>query len=186
MALYSSRVRYSHVAVTFHWVIALLIFTLFPLGLYMAAQDINPQVLKLYSLHKSLGITVLTLAVLRIAWRLFNPPPPLPSAMPMIQKIASYVVHGLLYLGMLAIPLTGWAASSSAGFAVAPFGLFTLPNIAPKDHDLHELMGELHEIFAYLVMALVVLHLAAALYHQFVQKDNLLARMSFFGPSRIG
>jgi len=95
-------------------------------------------------------------------------------------------VHGLLYVGMIAIPMAGWLGSSAAGFSVSPFGLFTLPDLVGKDKALSKEMFELHEVFAFIVMGLVVFHIGAALYHQFVQKDNLLARMSLFGQSRLG
>lgn len=163
-----------------------MIFGLFPVGLWMSSQEISPQILTIYGLHKAGGITVLALALFRIAWRLFNPAPPLPPGMPLAQKIASHVVHGLLYVGMIAIPMAGWLGSSAAGFSVSPFGLFTLPDLVGKDKALSKEMFELHEVFAFIVMGLVVFHIGAALYHQFVQKDNLLARMSLFGQSRLG
>lgn len=183
MAHSLSTKRYTTIGIALHWLIALLIFGLFPVGLWMTSQEINPDVLKVYALHKSTGIVVLALGLLRIVWRLFNPAPPLPVGMPPLQKIAAQAVHVLLYVGMIAVPLCGWLGSSAAGFSVSPYGLFTLPDLVAKSKPLMKQMFELHELFAYILMGLVLLHILATVYHQFVQKDNLLARMSFFGPS---
>lgn len=187
MAHSLSTKRYSTVGIALHWLIALLIFGLFPVGLWMTSQEMSPDLAKVYALHKSTGITVLALGLFRIVWRLFNPAPPLPAGMPPLQKIAAHATHGLLYVGMIAVPLCGWLGSSAAGRSVSPFGLFTLPDLVGKDKALVKQMFELHELFAYVLMALVLLHILATVYHQLIQKDNLIARMSFFGPSsRIG
>lgn len=168
--------RYSRTAIVLHWLIALMIFTSFPLGVYMVELPLSPRKLQLYSYHKWLGITILTLVLVRIGWRLAHRPPPMP-AMPRWQALAAHGIHGLLYLLMVAVPLSGWLMSSALGFQVVWFGVLPLPDLVGKDKALGELLKAVHLTLNVSLLTLVVVHLGAALQHQFLLRDGLLQRM---------
>lgn len=176
-----SAARYSLTAMLLHWVLGAALVAIFALGLYMADLPFSPQRLKLYSWHKWAGVTVLALAVVRLVWRITHRPPALPrameAAMPAWQKVAHHGTHHALYLLFFAVPLIGWAYSSAAGFPVVFLGLVQLPDFVPADKALAALIKPWHEISAFAMAALVVLHVAAALKHQLIDRDNLIARM---------
>jgi cytochrome b561 len=176
--------RYSRTAIALHWLIALMIFTSIPLGLYMVGLPLSPRKLQLYSYHKWLGITILTLVLVRIAWRLAHRPPPMP-AMSRWQTLAAHATHALLYLLMVAVPLSGWLMSSALGFQVVWFGVLPLPDLVGKDKQLGELLKTVHLALNAGLGALLVVHLGAALQHQFLLRDGLLLRM-LPRPSRRG
>lgn len=173
--------RYTSTAIALHWLVALLIFAAFPLGVYMHELSLSPTKLQLYSYHKWLGITVLLLAVLRVIWRATHKAPALPDNLPRWQLLASHATHQLLYVLMLAVPLSGWLMSSAKGFKTVWFGVLPLPDLVGKDKALGELLGNVHTSLNYLLLALVVLHVVAALKHHFVDKDGVLLRMSWKG-----
>jgi len=172
----SPAARYSPVAMALHWLLALAIIGSFSVGLYMADLPFSPMRLKLYNWHKWAGITILTLSALRLLWRLTHRPPP-DIPMPAWQARAAHVTHGLLYLFFFAVPLAGWAYSSAAGFPVVWFGVLPLPDFVPKDKALADTLKMLHKFAAYGLGTLVLAHIAAALKHQFIDRDGLLARM---------
>ncbi len=178
MIFRNTQDRYGAVAKGFHWTIGLLILGLLALGLYMANADLAPPVrLPLYFYHKSFGIVVLTLAVLRLGWRFVNARP---AALPQHkswEKILARLVHGFLYVAMLGMPLSGWVMSSAKGYGVSVFGLFTLPNIVPENQAIFRAAANFHETAAYILMGLLVLHVAGALKHHFMDHDNTLRRM---------
>jgi cytochrome b561 len=173
--------RYSNTAIVLHWLVALLIFAAFPLGVYMHDLPLSPIKLQLYSYHKWIGITVLLLAVLRVVWRVTHTPPPLPDSLPRWQKIASDATHQFLYVLLFVVPLSGWLMSSAKGFKTVLFGVLPLPDLVGKDKALGELLANVHANLNYLLLALVVLHIAAALKHHFVDKDGVMLRMSLKG-----
>lgn len=175
----SPVMRYSTPAIVLHWLVALLIFAGFPLGLYMVDLPLSPDKLKLYSYHKWIGITVLLLVAVRVSWRLTHVPPPLPASVAAWQRQASAVVHGLLYLLMIAIPLSGWMMSSAKGFPVVWFGVLQLPDLVGKDKALGDLLAEVHTILNFTLLALVVLHVGAALQHHFIERQPFLQRMGW-------
>lgn len=175
--------RYSTTAIVLHWAIALLIFAAFPLGLYLEDMKPSPTTLKLYSYHKSMGVSVFFLLALRLGWRATHPPPLQPAGMPRWQVIASAAIHHSLYLLMAAIPLSGWLASSAKGFPTVWLGLVQLPDLLGRNKELGELLGGVHGTLNGIMLLLVVLHVAAALKHHFIDKDGLLLRMSPF-PAR--
>ncbi len=168
---------YNGPAIALHWLVALLIPGAFALGLYMTGLELSPTKLKLYSYHKWLGITVLGLIALRLAWRLIGSVPPAMAA-PAWRQRAAALNHGLLYILMFAVPLTGWLMSSAKGFPVVYFGVLPLPDFVGKDEALGEWLVSVHVTLNYVLAALVVLHVAAALMHHFVERDGVLARMS--------
>ena len=190
--------QYSAVAIVLHWAIALAIVALLVAGLWMTDAIKQPEsrnfAFKVYQWHKALGLTVLVLTVVRIGWRLINPPPPLPVSMTRFERVASGVAHAGLYTLMLALPLAGWAmvSSSSLGFPTMIFGLFEWPHI-PMLAGLEDkkpaeaLFKATHKYLAFGAIGLIGLHVGAALKHQFVNRDGVLARMvPGLGRSRLG
>jgi cytochrome b561 len=171
--------RYTAPAVVLHWLAALLIFVAFPLGLSMQELPLSPLKLRLYSYHKWIGITVLLLAGLRVAWRLSHRPPPLPDSIAGWQRRASAAVHGLLYLLILAIPLSGWLMSSAKGFQTVWFGVLPLPDLVGKSRELGELLEDVHAWLNYTLLALVILHVVGAIKHHFIERQSFLQRMGW-------
>jgi len=173
--------RYTATAKLLHWVLALALITALGLGLYMVSLSFSPQRLKLYNWHKWLGVSILVLSLLRLGWRLANKPPALPAAMqaamPRWQHLAHHGTHHALYALFLIVPLLGWAYSSAAGFPIVFLGLIALPDWVAASPELAEMLKPLHQWSAYTLAALIVLHIAAALKHQFIDRDGLLLRM---------
>jgi cytochrome b561 len=173
--------RYSTVAIVLHWLLALSIFGMFAIGIYMSDLPFSPLRLKLYNYHKWAGITFLILSVLRLLWRLVNPPPALPKAiehaMPEWQTKVYHATHYALYALFFAVPLIGWAYSSAAGFPIVLFGVLPLPDFMSVDKEFAKQIKELHELSAFALVGLALLHIGAALKHHFIDKDGLLSRM---------
>ena len=168
--------RYTSTAIALHWLLALAIVGAFGMGLYMSGLPLSPTRLKLYNWHKWAGVTILALSALRLLWRLGHRPPADPP-MPAWQARAAHAVHGLLYLVFFAVPLSGWAYSSAAGFPIVWFGVLPLPDFVPVDKALAEQLKELHALMAWSLALLVLVHVAGALKHQLIDKDGLLLRM---------
>jgi cytochrome b561 len=166
---------YTHTAKALHWLIALMIFAVFPLGLYMHDLKLSPVKLQLYSYHKWAGMTVLLLVIVRLLWRITHRPPAL--SLPRLQQIASNAVHHLLYVLMFAIPLSGWLMSSAKGFQTVLFGILPLPDLLAKDKVLGHTLENVHQSLNYLLLLLVAVHIAAALKHHFIDRDQVLTRM---------
>lgn len=174
--------RYTLTAIGLHWLMALLIFGTFCIGFYMADLPFSPRRLQLYNWHKWAGATILALAALRLLWRLTHRPPAEPP-MPAWQHRAAQATHGLLYLLFFAVPLVGWAYSSSAGFPIVVFGVLPLPDFVPVDKAFAEAIKPWHGWLAYALAALVVLHVLGAVKHQLIDRDGLIGRM-MPSPSR--
>ena len=169
--------RYTNTAILLHWLIALLIFVAFPLGLYMSDLKLSPTKLQLFSYHKWIGITVLVLAVVRVLWRATHKAPALPDSISRLQQIASHIVHGLLYVLLFAVPLSGWLMSSAKGFQTVLFGVLPLPDLVGKDKELGHVLETVHQSLNYILLLLVLLHVAALIKHRFIDKDDILTRM---------
>jgi cytochrome b561 len=168
--------RFGIVAIGFHWLLALAIIGAFCVGFYMADLPFSPGRVKLFNYHKWAGVTILALSALRLLWRLSHrPPADLP--MPAWQAKVAHLTHFLLYVLFFAVPLSGWAYSSAAGFPIVWFGVLPLPDFVPKDKALADILKELHGLLAYGLAALVLAHLAGALKHHFIDRDGLLLRM---------
>ena len=167
--------RYNNVARALHWMIAILIlFNLF-LGF---AHDALPREWKVMPVHKSIGLTVLALTLLRILWRLTHRAPPLPAEMPVWEKGMAHATHFAFHAFMLAMPLTGWIMSSAGNRPLNWFFLFDIPKFAvSKDDAIVGVSGEAHEIMGFVWAALIIVHILAALRHHFILKDNVLRRM---------
>jgi cytochrome b561 len=168
--------RYTRTAMALHWLLALAIVVSFCVGLYMSDLPFSPTRLKLFNWHKWAGITILALSALRLLWRLTHRPPP-EVAMPAWQRRAAQLTHFALYLLFFMVPLVGWAYSSAAGFPVVVFGVIPLPDFAPVDKELAEILKSRHQMLAFALAFVVVLHIAAALKHHFLDRDGLLLRM---------
>ena len=170
------KTRYTCTAIALHWLLGLAILGSFTLGVYMADLPFSPTRLKLYNWHKWAGITILALSALRLVWRLTHRPPA-PPPMPAWQSAAAHAVHWALYALFFAVPLMGWAYSSAAGFPIVVYGVLPLPDFVASDRALAESLKPLHGLLAYTLMAVVLLHAAAALKHHFIDRDGLLNRM---------
>ena len=187
MALRNSDARYGGVAIALHWLVAALVVTQFVLAsLAEAAEESGSLMGQIMWLarHKSVGITILCVAAVRIAWRLANPVPAYPAGMPGWQRVAASGAHWALYGLLFALPLTGWAMSSAANFPVSVFGLFTLPDFVAADDGLKQLLADVHEVLAEALFVLALVHILAALKHQFIDRDGTLARMFGAGGTR--
>lgn len=179
--------RYSTVAIALHWAIAVLLIGQIAGGFYMHGLPDENAAFKfqLYQLHKSFGITILALTVFRLVWRLTHKPPPLPAGMAAWERLAARATHWGFYALLLAIPLLGWLYVSASPFNVPTmlFGVVHLPHLPFFEGaaDRRALAGALmggHELMAKLAIALIVLHVGAALKHHFVNRDDVLARMA--------
>jgi len=168
---------YTRPAITLHWLIALIIFVSFPVGLYMVGLPVSPAKLKIYSYHKWAGVTVLLLALIRVLWRATHAAPPLPASVPPWQQALAGATHLLLYGLMLAIPVSGWLMSSALGFQTVYFGVLPLPDLVAKNKVLGEQLKFVHMFLNYTLAAMVFAHVAAALKHHLVDRDDVLIRM---------
>jgi cytochrome b561 len=179
--------RYTGTAIALHWIIALLIIV--NVGLAWAWPNVaDESVRPLINNHKSIGITLLALVIMRLLWRLTHRPPALADHLKTWEKHAAHTAHILLYVVMFAMPLSGWIMDSAWEKAADNpnfwFGLFEWPRLGfVMDMDVatkksvHDAFGAMHEISAFILYFLVVVHIGGALKHQFLDKDKELARM---------
>jgi cytochrome b561 len=177
MAIRNTVHRWGAVAQLLHWLIVALIITQFTLATLFDDLPASARKLALLARHKSVGITILMLAVLRLLWRSTNPTPPLPATLRPWERRLARLTHALLYLLLFAVPLAGWMMSSARGFPVSWFGFFTLPDLVPKNKALYEVLVTTHGILAWTLGAVAIIHMLAALKHHFVLKDDVLRRM---------
>lgn len=175
MSIRNTENSYGWLAKFFHWVISPLIIVMLIFGFFLdkLSKDFQPTA---YNYHKLTGLLILTLVVLRILWTVINPKPKLPEDTLLWQRIAEHVVQGLMYVSIFMMPLVGWLGASYAGYAPH---LGQLQLKLPVSHDLSkaELFFKLHELFAFLLIGLLIIHVSAALYHHIIKKDMILKRM---------
>ncbi|MBS0309098.1 MAG: cytochrome b [Proteobacteria bacterium] len=170
--------KYSRTAIALHWLIALLIIAAFLLGENMVdIPGITPTKLKYFSWHKWLGVTVLGLVAIRLLWRLKNPAPPYPDSMPGWQKLASSSLHGLLYVLMFAIPVSGYLYSSAAGVPVVYLGVLPLPTLIDPSPEWKDILKSTHIILNKVLLVAFILHVAAAFKHLLIDRDGIFKRM---------
>jgi cytochrome b561 len=180
--------HYTAVAITLHWLTAIAILGLLVAGLWMTDAIKQPETkalaYKVYQWHKALGLTVLVLSIARLAWRLMNPPPPLPEGMSGFERFAARITHVAFYALIIGMPLTGWAMVSASPFGLPTivFGLFEWPHIPwlaaiDDKKPVEAVFRNAHEALGLALMALLALHVAAALKHHFVNRDEVLVRM---------
>lgn len=161
-----------------HWTIAVLILSIGAVGLVMGELPRSPKWFWVYTLHKSLGLTVLALVLVRIGWRLYAGAPPPVAGTPRWQVRLASLTHGAIYVLILAMPLSGWLYDSASGLRPFRwFGLAEVPKLSPPHEALADAMHETHELLFWVLIALVIGHAGAALYHHFVRRDATLARM---------
>jgi cytochrome b561 len=172
--------RYSKIAIGFHWLIALMIVGLIVFGILMTNPDM-PNRFALYQLHKSFGICVLILSVLRLLWRLGHKPPALPDGMKGWEVSAAKFTHIAFYVIMIGMPLLGWAMVSSTEYVIPTklFNIIPWPDMPglPRDKAVSDIFKNLHHWIGKATILLIALHIGAALKHHFILKDNVLARM---------
>ncbi len=176
--------RYDRVQVILHWLIALMIFAMIGLGLFMVElpkqSELPPGVESVrafyFLLHKSIGLTLAGLIVLRLIWRLMHKAPALPDTIPKWQQKAAGAVHGLLYIVMVAMPLTGYLQSMFSEYDTKFWGI-VLPRLAQADDGMREVFTEAHEFFAFCLISLIVVHIAAAVKHK-IAGIGVFERMS--------
>jgi cytochrome b561 len=169
--------RYGAVAKTLHWLIAALVLVMFGLGWYMSDLPLGQHKFDMYQLHKSIGISIAFLAAARLLWRLFNPAPPLPRSLQPWERTAARVNHALLYAMLCVQPTIGFLQSNAANFPIVWWGVVRLPPLIGTDETLGETLVEVHEWGSRVILVLVLLHVAAALRHHFVLRDDVLRRM---------
>jgi cytochrome b561 len=174
-ALLPPERRYAPVAIFLHWALAALIFGTWFLphlrGVFPGAR------LPIMDLHRSIGMTIFTLVLLRVVWRSFNPPPGLPGGTPQVMRWMAYTGHAALYLLMVAVPICGMLLTWAAGHSIPVFGLFTVPSPIASSQGLHQTFQDLHGLLANALIWLAAAHAVAGLVHHYVFKDGLLERM---------
>lgn len=177
MHIRNTLLRYGAVAQFLHWLIVALIITQFILASKADDLPLGPAKIGVLAQHKSFGMTIFMLAVLRLLWRLANPVPRLPSTTPHWQRIAAHLSHLALYGLILITPLFGWMMSSARNFPVSWFGMFTFPDLVQPDRARYEFFHDVHETLAISLLVIAALHVAAALKHHFIDRDDVLRRM---------
>ena len=168
--------RFSPLQRALHWVMAICILAMLFIGVGMVST-VKPDYLTLVSIHKPLGVVILVLALIRVVVRLVRGAPPLPADMPVPMKLAAYLSHLAFYGLMIALPLLGYGMLSAADYPVVVFGV-RLPSVLPHSNELHTLLWNAHRFLALCFFALIVVHLAAALFHALVRRDGVFQAMA--------
>ena len=171
-----TNTRYGGAAIALHWLTALLIVAGFTLGLSMVGLPLSREKVQWYAWHKWIGITVWLLTCGRLAWRWTHSAPPM-ELMPRWQQRAAIITHALMYALLVVIPLSGWLYSSATGVQVVYLSLLPLPDLVPKDKAMADVLRSVHVTLNFTLLALVCIHVAAALKHHFVDRDAVLTRM---------
>lgn len=179
MALCNTHDRYGSIAKLFHWLIAILIIGMLVMGTSFGFIDQNKALMSiLIPIHKSTGLTILLLMALRFLWRLINPSPQLPETTPTWQKRLAHLSHQLLYLTAFLMPLSGWLMSTAAGYTPVFWYLFKVPMpFIEKSKAVSSIASDAHTALAWILFSLIAIHIAGALKHHIVDKDNVLRRM---------
>ncbi len=161
-----------------HWATALIVLATIPAGLIMVQSGLDRSLQNaLFMFHKNIGVVVLGLMVLRLVYRAANPPPPLPASMPAAQRSIAGLVHGLLYLTVIIMAVSGYIRVVAGGFPLEAFDALGVPRLLAKSEAIANTAKTVHFVTHYVVMALIALHIAAALYHAIIKRDGVFARM---------
>lgn len=174
--LHNTDQKFGIVSRANHWMSAIIVISLIAIGLFMTELDKGETRSTLYGLHKSLGVGIFLLVILRLIWLKISPNPLSLSDSELEQKMAN-IAKTILYLGMILLPLSGWIMSNSGGHSVNFFQLFSLPMIMSENEMVHEIAEEVHELLANLMMVVIALHVLAAFKHHFMDKNATLIRM---------
>lgn len=177
MQFRNTEIRFGVVAQFFHWAIVALIITQYTLVEIFDDMPLGMAKIRMIGYHKAVGMTVLMLAVPRLIWRWINPVPTLPGNLKPYERHLAHISHFLLYLLIFAIPLSGWIMSSVAKIPVSYFGWFTFPDFIGQHKSLVDPVKEVHEVLNVILLVTVTVHVAAALKHHFILKDDVLKRM---------
>ena len=185
MLIRNTKSSWGSLSKALHWIIVLLIINQWVIAERAASLPKGPALINALAWHKSFGITILLLAVIRLLWRWMNPTPVLPGTLKPYERALASFTHATLYVLLFIMPLSGWMMSSARGFPVAWFGFFPkswfgsvqLPDLVPKNKPLYDAMLTTHQILQWVLYAVVALHVLAALKHHFMLKDNVLKRM---------
>jgi len=164
-----------------HWLIVLLIINQAVIANRAEGLPLGADKLQAIGLHKSLGMTILVLAILRLVWRWANPVPTLDGMAKGWERAAAHISHFLLYALIFAVPLSGWLMSSARNFPVSWFGVFQFPDLVGPDKQFYELMHDLHPLLFSALVIVALAHIAGALKHHFIDKNEVLKRMLPFG-----
>lgn len=177
VTLRNSLERWGLVSKLFHWLMAVAFFVQIALGWCAVSWPLSPFKINLFVWHKSLGILILLLVALRLLWRLINKTPTPPSNMPVWERLTAHISHTLLYMLMVLVPLSGWVISSASIIPFRVFGVLPLPAITTPNQATEELAKTAH-FYLFVALAMIVLvHIAAALHHHFVKRDDVLKKM---------
>ena len=176
MSLKNSELNYGIVSRANHWLSAFIFIGLLAIGLYMTGLEKGDDRQALYALHKSMGIAIFSLMILRLIWLKLSPNPEQLSKNK-FEHILGHAIKGILYLAMLGMPISGWIMSNSGGHEVAFFNMFVLPTIVGEHEMTHEISEFIHSTFGFVLIAIVLVHIAGALKHHLVYKDVSLLRM---------
>ncbi|MFY9623849.1 MAG: cytochrome b [Rhodoplanes sp.] len=168
---------YTLTARVLHWVTAVIVIGMIPAGIYMINAQPGPTQDLLFHLHRSFGVLLLPIMIVRLVYRLAHPPPPLPDVVPAIQRSVAHIVHWALYALLIVQPIVGWIGTSAYRAPILVFWLFEPPPIWPVDRAFSERMFLVHRVLGLTIAFLAVMHIAAALYHHFIRKDAVLMRM---------
>lgn len=171
------RTTFNLPARVLHWTMAALIVAMLFIGVGMVAT-VSARHQWLLAIHKPLGLAILLLAIVRLIVRLRNPPPPLPTDLPALQKLAAHLSHWLLYALMIAMPLIGWAMLSAGGYPVMLGSSLRLPPILPENALAFAWLRSAHGVLAYLLFFTFLAHMGAALYHGLIRRDGVLRSMA--------
>ncbi|RMF16902.1 MAG: cytochrome b [Alphaproteobacteria bacterium] len=179
---HNDATRYGRVSIAFHWIVVALVVIQWLLGEAMTDWFESDKELSfaLFQYHKSVGFLILFVVLARLVWRLREPVPAPPPDQPRWQTRLAVIVHWGLYLLLLGLPISGWLTVSTSKYKDLPirfFGLFEIPKLMGPDKKLHDIFGEVHEVMVTLLLILLALHVAGALYHHFVRRDDVLKRM---------
>lgn len=174
----NSKQRYGLIAIALHWLVAITVFGMFGLGWWMTELTLyHPWYYKAPALHKSIGLLLFMVMVLRLVWRFVNPYPDPISTHSRFERVAARLVHGLLYLLPFVVMISGYLISTADGRPIEIFGVVSIPASITSIPNQEDVAGEIHLVLAVVLIALALLHAAAALKHHFVDRDNTLRRM---------
>jgi len=175
---------YGTVARLFHWVTALLIFLMIPVGIAMTSEGFADIRNELFIFHKGTGALLLILVLLRVAWRLFRPAPPMPESVPSVQRRLARWNHTLLYILLVVMTVSGYLRVVAGGFPIELLDAFGIPPLISENTALANRMSVLHKFSVYALTALIGAHIAAASFHAFIARDGVVRRM--WPPFRPG